>query len=98
MPAVSFIALAGAIRSLHGCDSVHRGSVWVAEEPPGRSPWIGRVHVFDLVAHPTATRCYAWGVPSDPGRGFDCVTVLHEGEVDSPHAAVRAHLARQEPR
>ncbi len=98
MPAVSFIALAGAIRSLHGCDSVHRGSVWVAEEPPGRSSWIGRVHVFDLVAHPAASRCYAWGVPSASGRGFDCVTVLHEDDVDSPRAAVHAHLTSLESR
>ncbi len=94
MPAVSPLMLAANVHRRYGCDCAVLGSVWVSERIGDGRPWIGRVWVIELLGHRTAARCYAWGVPSEGLRGFDCVTMLEEGAVDSPAAAVRFHLER----
>ena len=84
-------ALRVAIRNLNGCDSTWVESVPVTETFQGQTVWQGTVQVFELIGHPTATRCYAWSHETDEGKtGY--VTVLREGAVDSPERAVRAAI------
>ncbi len=98
MPSVPPFVLAAAIRYRYGCDPVLSGSKWVAETLADERPWIGRVYLFDLIEHPTATRCYAWGYSLDAENRFECITVLDEGAVPSAEAAVRAYLASRRSR
>ena len=42
--------------------------------------------VFELLDHPTASKCYAWEVDGE------VTAVLHVGPVDSPVKAVRASI------
>jgi len=95
MSEVSVQALKEAIRNLHGCEATWVESVPVKEEFEGQTVWEGTVQVFDLQAHPQATRCYAWSHAADeaPKRRF--VAVLHQGPVDSPQAAVRAAIVQE---
>ncbi len=83
IPLESFVE---AIRATHGCDSQLWDKATVREEFEGETVWEGEVLIFDLLGHPTATRCYAWEVD---GR---VMAVLREGAVDSPDAAVRASI------
>ena len=53
------------------------------------------VEVFALEGHPTATRGYAWDHALDDTEERRVVTVLHDGPVDSPEAAVRAAVASE---
>ena len=78
-----------AIRATHGADArlVYRAPVH--ETFDGQTVWEGEVLVFDLLNHPTASKCYAWSVD---GR---VTAVLHERPVDSPEAAVRAAIAAE---
>lgn len=75
-----------AIKGAHGCLSALHSRRVVREAFPGRPVWEGEVLTFDLLNHPTAARCYAW---VEEGR---VTTVLHDGSVDSPRAAVRSHV------
>lgn len=95
MVEVSVEALKEAIRNLHGCEATWLESVPVKEEFEGQIVWEGIVQVFDLHGHPQATRCYAWShaVGESGKRRF--VAVLHQGPVDSPHAAVRAAIVQE---
>ena len=52
----------------------------------GQEVWRGEVLVFELLDHPTASKCYAWSVDQK------VTAVLHEPPVDSPLAAVRAAI------
>ena len=83
-----------AIRRTHGCDSKWVAAVPVSERYGGRVVWDGEVQVFDLIGHPTATRCYAWSHQTNDGK-TRYVAVLHEGPVDSPQAAVRAAIVAE---
>ncbi len=42
--------------------------------------------MFELVGHPSASKCYAWDVDGQ------VTAVLHQPPVDSPQAAVRAAI------
>ena len=75
-----------AIRATHGCDSQLWDKATVREEFEGETVWEGEVLIFDLLGHPTATRCYAWEVDAE------VTAVLRVGPVDSPGAAVRASI------
>lgn len=79
-----------AIRATHGAQAKLAGRVSVLEMFKGEAVWEGEVLVFDLLDHPTASRCYAWEVD---GR---VTAVLHTGPVDSPLAAVRASILAEE--
>jgi hypothetical protein len=87
-------ALQDAIRKTHGCESRHVESVPVRETFRGQTVWEGVVEVFDLIEHPTAKRCYAWGHQtgkSDEKSRY--VTVLGIPPIGSPLQAVRASIA-----
>lgn len=75
-----------AIQATHGAKGQLVARVAVHERFEGDTMWEGEVLVFDLLDHPTASRCYAWEVD---GR---VTAVLHTGPVDSPTAAVRAAI------
>ncbi len=92
MPAVSPLLLAVTVRQRHGCNCAVLGSVWVAEPVAGERPWIGRVWLIELLGHPRASLCFAWGLPVEGTRRFDCVTVLAQSGVRTPAEAVRLHL------
>ena len=91
MVEVSVQALKEAILHLHGCESEWVESVPVTETFQGQTVWEGTVQVFDLIGHPTATRCYAWSHATE-GENRRFVAVLHQGPVDSPEKAVRAAI------
>ena len=78
-----------AINDLHGSGSVWIESVQVRECFAGKPVWEGEVHVFRLIGHPSAQRCYAWLTSDEQPR---VVAVLHLPPVDSPVAAVRASI------
>lgn len=83
-----------AIHRLHGCESRHIESVPIREEFQGQAVWSGTVEVFDLIGHPTAKQCYAWGHHAGKdGKESQYVVVLKIPPVDSPVAAVRASIA-----
>jgi hypothetical protein len=85
-------ALQDAIRHLHGCEAVYVESICVHEAFQGKTVWDGEVQVFDLLGHPTPSRCYAWS-HATTGQKRRFVLVLHTHPVDSPVAAVRASIA-----
>jgi len=106
-------SLRDAVRDLYGCEPKFVESVSVTERlkavnsslavfadadgPDTRTLWRGTVCVFDLVGHPTATRCYAWiyATPeSEAGRKF--VAVLHGGRATSPEKAVRVAIVESQ--
>ncbi len=80
-----------AIRATHGCESALQARVPIRLEFGGETAWEGEVLIFDLLDHPTAQLCYAWSYRTRAGRDRT-VTVLHQGPVDSPRAAVRAAI------
>jgi hypothetical protein len=83
-----------AIRRLHGCESRHIESVPVCEEFRGKTVWSGTVEVFNLIGHPKAKQCYAWGHRAGKeDKESRYVIVLNVPPVDSPAAAVRASIA-----
>ena len=85
-----------AIKNLHGCDSTQKESVPVTEAFEGQVVWKGVVDVFDLIDHPTATRCYAWSHAVEGSENRRFVAVLHQGPVDSPETAVRAAIVQEQ--
>jgi hypothetical protein len=85
-------SLREAIRTTHGCDSRWVTCEAVTETHDGRVVWEGTVEVFDLIGHPTATRCYAWSHEADGDGRRRFYAVLHEPPIDSPRAAVRAAI------
>lgn len=84
-------AVQDAIQHMHGCGSVYLESVPITETFKGKTVWDGEVEVFDLIDHPTARQCYAWGFQDDKGK-WQYVAVLNIPPVDSPLAAVRAYI------
>lgn len=92
---ISPYMLAQAIRDLHGCTAVWKESIPVTEVFQGETVWEGTVQVFDLVDHPTASRCYAWSYLVDDSGKRKFFAVLHQGPVDSPQAAVRAAIVAE---
>lgn len=86
--------LADTIRSDFHCDVRHVRGVEVREPPQGVIVWHGVVEIFDLIGHPSATRCYSWAHDRDGKERR--IVVLHAGPVDSPVAAVRAAIVHQD--
>lgn len=89
---VSVEALKEAFRNLHNCDSIWIETVLVTETFQGQTVWDGTVQVFDLIGHPTATRCYAWSHAVEGSENRRFVAVLHQGPVDSPENAIRVAI------
>ena len=90
MNEIGVFAFHDAIRETHGARSQLIERVSVAETFEGDTVWEGEVLVFALLDHPSATRCYAWGVDGE------VTAVLHMGLVNSPVAAVRASILAEE--
>ena len=67
-----------AIHNLHGCDSTWIASASVKQVFEGETVWEGVVEVFDLQAHPTANKAYAWSHLVDGSERRRFVAVLHE--------------------
>jgi len=87
-------AIQDAIRRVHGCESRHIESVPVHEEFQGQTIWDGTVEVFELIGHPKAHVCYAWGHHAGKDdKQSRYVTVLKIPPVDSPAFAVRFSIA-----
>lgn len=87
-------AIQDAIHRLHGCESRHIESVPVHEEFQGQTVWDGQVEVFELIGHPKAALCYAWGQHTGKGdKESRYVIVLKVPPVDTPIAAVMASIA-----
>lgn len=94
---MSYISeLQDTIRSLHGVESRHVGSVPIKETFRGRTVWDGVVEVFDLIGHPKAPRAYAWAHDTDdPKRRRRYVTVLNIHPIASARDAVRAAIVQE---
>jgi hypothetical protein len=75
-----------AIRETHGAKSRLLGRERVEAPFEGERAWQGEVLVFELLDHPSASRCYAWAV------GGEVTAMLGGGTVDSAIAAVRAFI------
>jgi hypothetical protein len=83
-------ALQAAIRTMHGVESTWVRSVRITEKIRGRVIWDGEVHVFDLIGHQSAQRCYAFCIaPDDPMQTY---AVLDLGPVNDATSAVRAAI------
>ena len=92
---VSVEGLRKAIRNLHGCDSTWIQAVRVKETFKDETVWDGLVQIFNLIDHPKAMRCYAWSHAIDESTKRRFVAVLHQEQVTSPGAAVRASIVPQ---
>jgi hypothetical protein len=84
--------LKNAIERMHDCRAQLHEIVTVYEQFQGRPVWEGIVHVFDLEAHPTATRAYAWSSPIEGSDKRRFYAVLHVPPISSPADAVRAAI------
>jgi predicted sulfurtransferase len=79
------------IRKVHGSFATHVETVPVKEMFQGQTVWEGQVEVFDLRAHPRASRVYAWShETNDADNPRRHVTVFHTPSVTSPAEAVQA--------
>ena len=87
-------ALQKAILDLHGCKSTWVESVPVKEVFEGNTVWEGVVQLFE-VDHPKSKLCYAWSHELDKSKKRRFFTVLHQGSVDSPQAAIRATIVSE---
>ena len=87
--------LRGAVEAQHGGVARLNGVVAVSERFADAPVWEGRVHVFDLEGHPTATRAYAWSSPIEGSTKRRFFAVLHTGGIKSPADAVRAAIVAE---
>src|SRR5262245_10420851 len=88
--------LTESIFSLYRCEAKHVATTPVREEFKGKTVFDGEVEVFELKAHPTAKRLFAWGYenPGDPAK-LEVTTVLAVPPITSEIAAVRAAIAAE---
>ena len=84
--------LQSAIKTAHGCDSVHVKTAFVSVEVRGIK-WEGEVDVFELKDHPTEVRCFTWCDGEEWPGGPPTVHVrLAEPPAITPEAAIRSYL------
>ncbi|MFI5299641.1 MAG: hypothetical protein ACHREM_16265 [Polyangiales bacterium] len=87
--------LVKAIKATHGVDAKWLEGVPVQETFDGAVAWAGVVEIFE-VAHPKASRVYAWSYrPDDTTTRMRTVAVLGAGPVVDAQTAVRAMLIAQ---
>lgn len=86
-----------AIQQLHGCPSRIMASVPLSDNKLRRQSVDGRVHVFELIGHPSALRCYAWATPTKTSSTV-MHAVLHAQGVTSPEAALQSVLRGKKKR
>ena len=87
--------LQNAIQNLHGCKSSWIESVPIKEVFKGQTVWEGNVQVFQLINHPSTSKCYAWSYIVDESGKRKFIAVLHEVPVDSPKNAVKAAIINE---
>ena len=75
-----------AIRATHSAEAELVDTVEVDERFEGEPIWQGTVHVFRILDHHQAERCYCW----EDGAGIVCV--LGSGPITSAVKAVRASI------
>lgn len=92
MTEVNETALREAVEALHGCQATFQATQLVKEEFEGEVAWEGKVHIFDITGHPSATICYAWSSPIEGSDNRKFYAVLNIPPVDSPEKAVRAAI------
>lgn len=83
--------LQAAVHGAHGCGALHVCSNVVSVLLSGGRWWSGEVETFQLVGHPQAQRCFAWGFYE--GRRFLAHALLDQPPIDSPSAAVMSILS-----
>ena len=97
MPIRELPELESAILDRLGCDPIFRGAVFVREQfLPGGNVWSGTVSVFDLIDHPTASRCYAWSCSAEESELGEHMIVLQGEAVASARTAVRAYMVHKD--
>ncbi|MFO0689856.1 MAG: hypothetical protein U0900_14260 [Myxococcota bacterium] len=75
-----------AIRTLHGAYAMILGCDFVDDRLLGEPGRRGGVFVFELIGHPTASKCFVWEIDGE------ITTVLAEGPVKTAADAVRASI------
>ena len=94
-PDKKYIAkLKKAILAKHGCGARHFTTIPVTEMFRGKIAWQGDVEVFDLIKHPKAQHCYAWGY--NEGGAMRTTAVLGLSPADSAETAVKVALQHQQ--
>jgi hypothetical protein len=84
-----------AIRQIHDCDARPEAQVVQVRLPNKRGKaWTGPVHIFELIGHPKATRCYAWPEAVD-AKTVRVWSVLHSDKIRSPEQAVQSVRRRR---
>ncbi len=79
-----------AIRHLHNCAAIHRGTESVRELIENRTVWKGVVEIFDLQGHPLVKSCYAWMQRDEKTRGTSrAIVVLEFPPITSAEVAIR---------
>ena len=81
-----------AVEGQHGGKATLFYVAHVQERFDGQTVWDGHVHVFDLEAHPNATRAYDRSSPVEGSNNRRFCAVLHLGGIQSPVDAVRAAI------
>ncbi|CAN5705712.1 hypothetical protein BH09VER1_BH09VER1_43680 [soil metagenome] len=83
--------LQAAVHSAHGCGALHVCTNMVSVMLSGGRWWSGEVETFQLIGHPEAQRCFAWGFYE--GRRFRAHAVPDLGSIDSPSGAVMSIIS-----
>jgi len=83
-----------AVQQLHDSPSRLLGGAPLSEPELRPETVGGAVYVYELLAHPTATKCYAWAAPRY-GSSTVMHAVLHSDAIVSPEAAVRSVRRRK---
>jgi hypothetical protein len=84
-----------AVEQLHDCQATLLEKAVVNEWFKGKPVWQGIVHIFELIGHPTATRCYAWSSPISESEKRRFFAVLHLPPITSAQDAVRAAIVQE---
>ncbi len=84
-----------AIQNMHNCGAEWQEAIPVKEIFEGQTVWEGTVQVFNLIAHPSANRCYAWSYLVEKSGRRKFFAVLHQGPVNSPRTAVQAAIVSE---
>jgi hypothetical protein len=79
-----------AIQQLHGCPSRLLECVPLSGDK-AEQVFGGTMHIFELLGHPSAVRCYAWAAPSRTNTTV-MHAVLQSRSVNSPELAVQTLL------
>ena len=81
-----------AISQTHGCEAGAVSEIVdIVLSQDDRISWRGRVHVFEIRGHPTATRCSTWP-ETVTNKKIIIHAILHDENIKSAEDAVRSVL------